>query len=30
MSDELLKLNKDASIERYNYYKELIEKQKSE
>ena len=29
-SDELLKLNKEASIERYNFYKELIEKQKGE
>ena len=29
-SDELLRLNKEASIERYNYYKDLIEKQKSE
>ena len=30
LSDELLRLNKEASIERYNYYKELISKQKSE
>ena len=29
-SDELLKLNKEEAIERYNYYKDLIDKQKSE